>query len=363
MPPLRAPSPELLVLGRGILRLAPIVDGNRLPWRDLGNVENFTVSTADTKLTKNSSRSGLATVYKEVTSEREVTLSLTGNEFDLDNLAAILQGEVETVAAVTGSTVVDESIALNGRGYGLIQTAQRLISALTVEQAKATAAAAVADGGNVGTATITAVTTNIGSVTETITITATMTGGNGVGTASVTGSVSGALGTATVGTPFTSAPINFTITDAGMTDLTSGDEYTIALTGDVILHTVTTDYILTDAARGLITIVEGGGIDPDFPVLVSYTYASRDASRKVKGATLSTQECSIMFAADNAVGPNQDALFFRVSLTPDGELGFISEDWGTWSLSGKLLDDSAGAYGGSVDSPLYELTEKPVAAA
>lgn len=360
--PVRSPSPELLQLGRGIIRLAPHVDGVRLPFRDLGNCETLTVTTADTKLTKNSSRSGLATIYKELTQERVVTINITGDEFDGDTLAAILAGEVTDVAATVGAPVVDESHELGGKQYGSIKTTHPLISAVSVAQAKATAAAAVADGGNTGDATIDSVVTHVGSGAEIITIAATVTGADGVGEATVTGSVSGLLGTAIVGTLFESAVIDLRIVDGATTPLTAGDSYTIDLTAGTVVRTVADDYTIEDAARGLIGIVEGGAIDADAPILVSYTYASRAATRKIEGGTLNTQEATIMFAADNAAGPNWDATFFRVSLTPEGPLGLISQEFGTWALTAKLLDDSAGDFGGSAASPLYKLEEKPVAA-
>lgn len=90
-------------------------------------------------------------------------------------------------------------------------------------------AAAVADGGNTGNATIGSLQGRVGGVAETITVTATVTGGAAVGKASVVGSVSGYLGEATVGTLFVSEAIEFLITD-GAIDLTEGDIYTIAVT-------------------------------------------------------------------------------------------------------------------------------------
>lgn len=308
--PTRSPSPDLLQLGRGVIRLALIVDGVRRPYRDLGNCDTLTVTTADTKLTKNSSRSGLATVYKEVTQERVVTVAIAGDEFDGDTLAAILQGEITDVAATAGDDVVDESIVLGGIGYGQVRVAHPLISAVTVKQAKTAAAAAVAGGGNTGDATVSSVTTPIGSVAQTITITATTTGGAGVGVASVVGSVSGALGSATVGTPFTSSQINFTLTHVA-TPLTEDDTYTVELTDSPVTHVVATDYTIVDATRGIIGLVEGGGIDPDFPLLVSYTWAAQAASRQIKGGTEQALEASIMFASDPAAGPSWDARFFR----------------------------------------------------
>lgn len=90
-------------------------------------------------------------------------------------------------------------------------------------------AAAVADGGNTGMATIGSLQGRVGAPAETITVLATVTGGAGVGKASVTGSVSGYLGEATVGTLFVSPVIELLITD-GTPDLTAGDSYTIAVT-------------------------------------------------------------------------------------------------------------------------------------
>lgn len=90
-----------------------------------------------------------------------------------------------------------------------------------------TAAAPVA-GANTGTGTVSNVATHPATVTETITLSCTAAAANG-GTFSVSGSVSGALGSATVGTPFTSAVIDLLIND-GATDFIVGDSFTIATT-------------------------------------------------------------------------------------------------------------------------------------
>jgi flagellar hook protein FlgE len=73
-----------------------------------------------------------------------------------------------------------------------------------------------------GNGVMSAVTAGAASVAETITMTATS-----ATTFSVSGSVSGALGTATVGTPFTSGQIGFTLT-AGSTAFVAGDKFTVA---------------------------------------------------------------------------------------------------------------------------------------
>ncbi len=77
---------------------------------------------------------------------------------------------------------------------------------------------------NAGNGTISGLGTNAATVAQTITITATS-----ATTFSVVGSVSGALGTATVGTPFTSGQLDFTIAP-GSKDFATGDTITVPTT-------------------------------------------------------------------------------------------------------------------------------------
>jgi len=97
--------------------------------------------------------------------------------------------------------------------------------ALTATSAGTAGAPAFAGTGN---GTISGVAAGPGSVAETITITAV-----DATHFSVSGSVSGALGTATVGTPFTSGQIGFTIA-AGTTPFVAGDAFTIATTAGAL---------------------------------------------------------------------------------------------------------------------------------
>jgi flagellar hook protein FlgE len=78
--------------------------------------------------------------------------------------------------------------------------------------------------GNTGNGTISGLAATAATVAQTITMTAT-----GATTFAVVGSVSGALGTATVGTPFTSGQLDFTIA-AGSTTFSTGDTITVPTT-------------------------------------------------------------------------------------------------------------------------------------
>jgi len=92
----------------------------------------------------------------------------------------------------------------------------------------ASAAAAVA-GANTGNGTVSGISVPASGIAETITLLAVHSATN-AGLFQVSGSVSGALGNAIVGTPFISSKINLTIND-GTTDFIIGDSFTIVVTG------------------------------------------------------------------------------------------------------------------------------------
>lgn len=115
-------------------------------------------------------------------------------------------------------------------------------------------------GTRTGTGTLTGIEASPTSVTETWTLTCTAAAANG-GTFSVSGSVSGAMANATVGTPYSAARIAFTIND-GATDYAVNDTFTIPVTqgpaaaagiaNDVLRYdTVSTNRELIMKAKGL----------------------------------------------------------------------------------------------------------------
>ncbi len=120
------------------------------------------------------------------------------------------------------------------------------------------------------------------------------------------------------------------------------------------------DYELFNAKRGVIrimptsaTFVDGAAVTVDYTA-EAITPSSANAVQVVRGAKSAKIEGRLLFLADNAAGANDEVEIWRVSLSPDGELNFISDEWAKWGLKGSALDDSAGAYGGSIDSPYYD---------
>ena len=104
----------------------------------------------------------------------------------------------------------------------------------------------------IGTGNFTTYQGKVGTVAQTITCTATS-----ATSFDVVGSVSGALGTATVGTPFTSAQIDFTIT-AGGTAYVAGDVWTITVSPAWTLSRQFNGVWRNNVTIGLTSFTHGG---------------------------------------------------------------------------------------------------------
>jgi hypothetical protein len=133
-------------------------------------------------------------------------------------------------------------------------------------------------GTRTGNGTLTAIEASPTAVTETWTLTCTATATNG-GTFSVVGSVSGSVGSATVGTAFTHSKITFLLSD-GTVDFASGDTFTIPVTesaNPVASRWTVLRYDTVSATREL--ILQGKGLSGTEQIFVgfrSYQDASAD---------------------------------------------------------------------------------------
>jgi hypothetical protein len=115
MPVQPTPSGENLLVGKGQV-LFDRFDSNglRTGFRHLGNVESMEMTTADDKIQKFSSMSAGAPLYKEVNRRRTVTLKLTMDEFDPENVALALMGAtsvlVQAATAVVGEAIFPSTV-------------------------------------------------------------------------------------------------------------------------------------------------------------------------------------------------------------------------------------------------------------
>lgn len=123
------------------------------------------------------------------------------------------------------------------------------------------------------------------------------------------------------------------------------------------------DFTVYNAKMGLIKILETSvavtnGTD-DLKVSYTPVAITGTGSPVVRGGTESEIQGSVLFIEDNSAGENHILRVWSVSISPDGALGLISEEFATFALNMAIQDDSQGLHGGSVADPLYHLQFVP----
>lgn len=119
-----------------------------------------------------------------------------------------------------------------------------------------------------------------------------------------------------------------------------------------------TDYDIADAELGLIHIREGSVtvVDGD-TIQVSYTPAAiaSPGIGRILAANATRILGKLVYVGDPAAGVEWDLEVWKLSLSPTGEVGFITEtEYGGFEISGLVLSDETGhpAY------PFYRLTRR-----
>lgn len=233
-----------LLLGRGSVLLDRFSNGAATGLRFLGNAEAVARSMEDDTLTFRSSTQAARPILKEVTRERTIEYLITLNEYQMENLALSLMGDLVASSLTAGTDLTVEHLAVKqGHWYDL---GRRSVTNVVVED----------------------------------------------------------------DTPVT--PVVFDVTD----------DYTV------------------DAARGLVYIVPGGGIADGENLTITFD-AAAGALQQLRGGVRTTIEGHFQFWSDNASGPNYRVEAHKVSITPEGELGLITDEFGNFQLRLKVLDDSA----------------------
>ena len=96
-----------------------------------------------------------------------------------------------------------------------------------------------------------------------------------------------------------------------------------------------------DATTGRVYLIPTGTIVEGSTVTVaSYSYGTIDY-KSIVGANANVIEGYLRFIGDPATGPLFELEVWKVQATPDGAFGGITGDYATFSLTLKVLDDSA----------------------
>jgi len=91
-----------------------------------------------------------------------------------------------------------------------------------------------------------------------------------------------------------------------------------------VLQTIEEDYQI-DLETGMLYIVPGGGIADGTDLNVTYTRAAATQQRVLSGTK--PIEGELYYREENAEGVSRDMLLPSVKLSPNGDLGMISDDW------------------------------------
>lgn len=104
-----------------------------------------------------------------------------------------------------------------------------------------------------------------------------------------------------------------------------------------------TDYIL-DAVAGRIFVITGGAIVDGQSLKVTYTFATIAAAAipTVQAGISSFIEGFLRFIGKPATGSTWEVEVWKASLSPDGPVPFIGDDFASLTLKGKVLADTVG---------------------
>lgn len=119
-----------------------------------------------------------------------------------------------------------------------------------------------------------------------------------------------------------------------------------------------TDYEIADPDFGIIHALPGSAIEEGGAVTLDYTpTAYAGGLTQVRGGTETNVRGSVLFAGDPTVGPKMLVEVWKVTISPNGALGLISEEYATLGLTAAVESDSVN----HPTEPLYRVTYLPPA--
>ena len=163
---------------------------------------------------------------------------------------------------------------------------------------------------------------------------------------------------AVAATPVTGEELTDSLILGGYYKLGGAGPYTaITLTADVTPLVLGTDYTIHSATAGIVNILSTSTVAiPGDPLTAGYTpTAYPDGLTQVYGGNSTIVEGALMFIPDPTTGPKTLVEVWSVSVTPDGAIGLISDEFAQMSLSMAVQEDNVG----HPDNPLYRVTYLP----
>lgn len=105
-----------------------------------------------------------------------------------------------------------------------------------------------------------------------------------------------------------------------------------------VTKTLGTDYTV-DAARGIIYVVDGGGIADGSSMVVTYDRGAVSRKQVISGTT--QLEGALRFISYNPNGEKNDYFFPYVRLGPNGDFELKSDEWQQLPLTVEILRDTS----------------------
>lgn len=142
-----------------------------------------------------------------------------------------------------------------------------------------------------------------------------------------------------------------TSAEKGLYYETAYDSITVTSVVQGTTTLTTADYQVVSSGSGLIKLLTTGSATDGSPLLISYTAAPVTAQAAVDLYAAGTIQGQLLFVSANRTGANGEMKWYKVSVQQGDLDGLIGDDFGSSTISFKVLNDATGAYGGSVSSP------------
>jgi hypothetical protein len=356
------PSAKNLYIGSGQVFFDRLdEDDNRTGLRHLGNVPKFALKNTVTTVEKKSSMNAAKSTYDEAVTEQKVTSDLTIEEFDPANLALALYG-TEGIVTQAAKTVANELYtAYVGRFIQLGAYNVTNVSVKRLVALPAVISAAAPFGTITGDGTVTSSGTYTGNATEDYFVT--------IGTAptaagALAGSkvkwkkgLSGVYGAeiaVTAAAITLELGIQMTFLLAAGQTFAVGDTWKISVTPSQSEYAAGKDY-KTDKVLlrgGLISIPATSSIPDGTEVYVDYDIPA-GTYPKVAAGTAKSVRGYLLFLGDPSKGAAYNGEFWKVTITPNGEIPMIGTEYAGFDVTMTCLDDSEN----HPDEPLHRLVK------